>query len=412
MTERLIQVKAGPGGDDPFNYVMLSGLQVFRGDWAAAGINAEGPGGVRARGGRRLPVLARCVASPSWRPTTAGWTRPDGWRRRGLHRRSSGGPGPPGLPPPHPRVRRLVAGRPPDRRRGADPRRDPGRQSGTRHPGRFKVDGDRFEAAIGAGDLDRARDVVGFLEHVARVAPTPWTLAIGAGGEGSSTRRRAISTPPSRRWIRALVEHERLPMPFERGRTLLAKGQVHRRRKEKRLADAVLHEALAIFVSLGAPLWLGTAGPSSPASGSGRERHRSDRHRTTRGRVRGDGPVEPPDRGAGVPRTQDGRQRARPRLRETRDPLASRARSADGGGELGGRGAAGTDRVIAPFIAPDASRTVHAMDRSRHHAAYPDVPGRTVWPGSTSPWLGPFSRSSNERPRAMTREGTPVEHVV
>ena len=44
-------------------------------------------------------------------------------------------------------------------------------------------------------------------------------------------------------------------MPFERGRTLLAKGQVHRRRKEKRLADERLHEALAIFESLGAPLW-------------------------------------------------------------------------------------------------------------------------------------------------------------
>ena len=41
MTERLIQVKAGPGGDDPFNYVMLSGLQLFRGDWDAARANAE-----------------------------------------------------------------------------------------------------------------------------------------------------------------------------------------------------------------------------------------------------------------------------------------------------------------------------------------------------------------------------------
>ena len=44
-------------------------------------------------------------------------------------------------------------------------------------------------------------------------------------------------------------------MPFERARTLLAKGQVHRRRKEKRLADGALHEALAIFETLGTPLW-------------------------------------------------------------------------------------------------------------------------------------------------------------
>jgi DNA-binding NarL/FixJ family response regulator len=44
-------------------------------------------------------------------------------------------------------------------------------------------------------------------------------------------------------------------MPFERGRTLLARGQVHRRRKEKRLADEALRAALAVFEELGIPLW-------------------------------------------------------------------------------------------------------------------------------------------------------------
>jgi DNA-binding NarL/FixJ family response regulator len=44
-------------------------------------------------------------------------------------------------------------------------------------------------------------------------------------------------------------------MPFERARTLLAKGQLHRRRKEKRLADETLHAALAIFEDLGATVW-------------------------------------------------------------------------------------------------------------------------------------------------------------
>ncbi len=41
MTERLIRAKSGPGGDDPFNLVSLSGLQVQRGDWAAARSSAE-----------------------------------------------------------------------------------------------------------------------------------------------------------------------------------------------------------------------------------------------------------------------------------------------------------------------------------------------------------------------------------
>jgi DNA-binding NarL/FixJ family response regulator len=44
-------------------------------------------------------------------------------------------------------------------------------------------------------------------------------------------------------------------MPFERARTLLAIGQVHRRRKEKRLADETLRAALLAFESLGATVW-------------------------------------------------------------------------------------------------------------------------------------------------------------
>ena len=50
-----------------------------------------------------------------------------------------------------------------------------------------------------------------------------------------------------------------LPMPFERARTLLAKGRLHRRRKEKRLADETLHAALAEFEALGAAVWAGQA---------------------------------------------------------------------------------------------------------------------------------------------------------
>jgi DNA-binding CsgD family transcriptional regulator len=44
-------------------------------------------------------------------------------------------------------------------------------------------------------------------------------------------------------------------MPFERARTLLLLGVVHRRRKEKRLADERLREALRTFDALGALLW-------------------------------------------------------------------------------------------------------------------------------------------------------------
>ncbi len=44
-------------------------------------------------------------------------------------------------------------------------------------------------------------------------------------------------------------------MPLERARTLLVKGQLHRRRKEKRAAKDTLTEALGAFELLGAALW-------------------------------------------------------------------------------------------------------------------------------------------------------------
>jgi DNA-binding CsgD family transcriptional regulator len=46
-----------------------------------------------------------------------------------------------------------------------------------------------------------------------------------------------------------------LPMPFERARTVCVLGQLHRRRKEKRLAREALDEALATFTRLGTPVW-------------------------------------------------------------------------------------------------------------------------------------------------------------
>jgi DNA-binding NarL/FixJ family response regulator len=57
----------------------------------------------------------------------------------------------------------------------------------------------------------------------------------------------------------ALAAHERLPMPFERARTLLTIGQVERRSKQKARATASLSEALAVFDRLGATIWSGRA---------------------------------------------------------------------------------------------------------------------------------------------------------
>src|SRR5206468_6908470 len=107
--------------------------------------------------------------------------------------------------------------------------------------------GDLVEAAVGVGDLERAEHGVERLERAGRAAPTPWTLAIGARSRGVLEAARGDLEAAAAALERALEEHERLPMPFERGRTLHVLGRVRRRLKQKRLARLAFEAALAIF---------------------------------------------------------------------------------------------------------------------------------------------------------------------
>ena len=77
--------------------------------------------------------------------------------------------------------------------------------------------------------------------------PTPWVLAVGARSAALLAAAEGDFDAAATGFDRAMRAHDDLPMPFERGRTLLAKGRLHRRRKEKRLADETLREALACF---------------------------------------------------------------------------------------------------------------------------------------------------------------------
>ena len=52
-----------------------------------------------------------------------------------------------------------------------------------------------------------------------------------------------------------MVQHDRVPMPFERARTQLLLGQLQRRQRKKQMAAASLREALDTFERLNTPLW-------------------------------------------------------------------------------------------------------------------------------------------------------------
>jgi DNA-binding NarL/FixJ family response regulator len=54
---------------------------------------------------------------------------------------------------------------------------------------------------------------------------------------------------------RAMAEHERLPMPFERARSQLLLGEILRRQRSRENAAAAMRAAADTFAELGTPLW-------------------------------------------------------------------------------------------------------------------------------------------------------------
>ena len=122
-------------------------------------------------------------------------------------------------------------------------------------PARFRIHPDHIEAVIQLGDLERAERMLGRLDARAQVFPRPWILATTARSGALLLSARGDLEGALAAMRQALVHHESLQMPFERARTLLALGQLLRRRGERREARSELAAALAEFERLGAPLW-------------------------------------------------------------------------------------------------------------------------------------------------------------
>jgi DNA-binding CsgD family transcriptional regulator len=144
-------------------------------------------------------------------------------------------------------------------------------------PTQFRFLGDLVEAAILAGDLALAEQVLhDRLEEPATRLPLPWIRAMAARGRGLLAAARG-KLDEAVGWLDLAVGvfDGGLPMPFERARTLLARGQVHRRAGHRRAAREDIGAALAAFGSMGARAWgnratqeLGRVGGRTPA-GSG-----------------------------------------------------------------------------------------------------------------------------------------------
>jgi DNA-binding CsgD family transcriptional regulator len=128
-------------------------------------------------------------------------------------------------------------------------------QGGVQEPGSARFITDEIEALIGLGRLDEAEAVLGRVEERAKRLDRASVLAAslrcrGQHAAASGDLERGLASLEQ-----AVAQHDRVPMPFERARTLLALGSVRRRARMKRLAREALEEAQVTFHGLDAQAW-------------------------------------------------------------------------------------------------------------------------------------------------------------
>jgi DNA-binding CsgD family transcriptional regulator len=114
---------------------------------------------------------------------------------------------------------------------------------------------DAIEALIQVGRSADAEPLIDALERNGQRLGRPWMMAVGARGRSMLLADRGDLDAATAAAAQAIVAHDRLPIPFERARTLLLLGQLQRRKRRKESASASLQEALDIFVRLDIPLW-------------------------------------------------------------------------------------------------------------------------------------------------------------
>jgi DNA-binding CsgD family transcriptional regulator len=116
---------------------------------------------------------------------------------------------------------------------------------------------DAVEALTAMGRADEAEPLVDALERNGRRLDRAWMRAVGARGRAMVLAARGDADAAVQSARDALIEHDRLPMRFERARTQLLLGQLLRRQRAE--ATAVLRDALAVFEELDTPLWAARA---------------------------------------------------------------------------------------------------------------------------------------------------------
>ena len=118
---------------------------------------------------------------------------------------------------------------------------------------------DAIEALVATGDLEHAGRLTAALADWGRTFDRPWALALSGRCQALVAAATGDLAAAESAVQRALVEHERLPMPFELARTLLVAGRLQRRVGQRRAARESLERAVTLFEAIGSPPWADAA---------------------------------------------------------------------------------------------------------------------------------------------------------
>jgi DNA-binding CsgD family transcriptional regulator len=118
---------------------------------------------------------------------------------------------------------------------------------------------DLIEARLATGNLDTAATLISGILAGGRSVDSPMALVIGGRGRALLESARGRTDLALRFIDDAIREGARLAVPLERGRVLLAKGQILRRARRKQAAHEAITAARVLFQDAGTPRWVAKA---------------------------------------------------------------------------------------------------------------------------------------------------------
>jgi DNA-binding CsgD family transcriptional regulator len=125
-----------------------------------------------------------------------------------------------------------------------------------REPGFSRAHLDYVSSLVATGRLE---DTERFIDHITGLAETSGrqsTAAVATTGRALLEATTGHATEAQSTIAEALAWYDTSPLRFDRARTLLIAGRIHRRARAKRLAWQVLQEARDQFTDFGATAWI------------------------------------------------------------------------------------------------------------------------------------------------------------